>query len=826
MPGWQTRHRSQSCAHSSQQEGSLVPWIPRSRARHLVARGQKPMKHQLGPGAAESKRETVTNVGDDTRRETLPTKGSGGRPMLRKGSRGQALTEFAFVLPTLLIIMFLIIETGRIFQGYVTVQNAAREGARYAITGQGGSLRVDNVKEAAKAILAAGLPLMQQSGCDDLCCDNNWEPGYYCIVVWSSGQYDNAGLPGERVQVQVTYNVRVITPILSAIAPYVPVTGRVEMINEPFGPTGMTHGGIVPPTLGIPPTFTPTHTPTPTPTPHVTMYLGLPAGSTSVAGYTDPYYDETLIEIWDWTDRTPLGAASVRPDGTWRADNLPALIAGHTIRAIGSYAYGEAVVGAATPTPTEIPTATDTPIPTSTPTFTITPSPTTTPSPTETPLPYNIRVTCGDDQDYTPPGGDTWQADQPYSSGSWGYVGLVSLKNRSQGACGSVGGTTETDLYNSYSHGEFMSYQFDDVTNGEYQVTLLFVEPTFPGSGMRVFDVAIEDSIVLPNLDIYSQVGTCNAYQPTPFTVNVTDGQLNIDLGPTVDEGIISGIEVLFSAYPATPTPVQTPTFTPTSTPTPTFTPVAPPDLIIWGAPGMDPAHQTVPDNQTVPPLPTPEWAAPAWTPVAITANVFNDSTGPIENQWFWTDLYVYSDPVQTPRPNEAGVEYEGLGNLGPLASTTLTFTHSFTISGTHYLYAQADSFQFVQESNENNNVSEPLTVTVYYAGFTPTPTYTATPDPSCGDISGTVWAFIGGQLVVPTERVDVTLYRGTLIGATETDTDGRYRFDCVPARTGYKVSGTLEASDGTLYRGSEIGIEVLFGQETSNVDIILYPLL
>ncbi|MGB3905474.1 MAG: CARDB domain-containing protein, partial [Anaerolineae bacterium] len=176
--------------------------------------------------------------------------------------------------------------------------------------------------------------------------------------------------------------------------------------------------------------------------------------------------------------------------------------------------------------------------------------------------------------------------------------------------------------------------------------------------------------------------------------------------------------------------------------------------------------------------------------------------------------------------PNEAGVEYEGLGNLGPLASTTLTFTHSFTISGTHYLYAQADSFQFIQESNENNNVSEPLTVTVYYAGATPTPTHTATPVPNCGHVSGAVSAWINQQEVLPTDRVYLTLYLGsTWIGDTETDDAGLYRFECVPAGLPYTVRGIMEALDGTLYLGTETGFEVVENQETSNVNIILYPL-
>jgi hypothetical protein len=49
--------------------------------------------------------------------------------------RGQTLVEFAAVLPILLIMIFGIIEFGRMFQAWVSLQNAARAAARYASTG-------------------------------------------------------------------------------------------------------------------------------------------------------------------------------------------------------------------------------------------------------------------------------------------------------------------------------------------------------------------------------------------------------------------------------------------------------------------------------------------------------------------------------------------------------------------------------------------------------------------------------------------------------------------------------------------------------------------
>jgi Flp pilus assembly protein TadG len=50
--------------------------------------------------------------------------------------RGQALVEFALVLPILLLFIFGIIDAGRLIFTYNTVGNAARDGVRVAIVNQ------------------------------------------------------------------------------------------------------------------------------------------------------------------------------------------------------------------------------------------------------------------------------------------------------------------------------------------------------------------------------------------------------------------------------------------------------------------------------------------------------------------------------------------------------------------------------------------------------------------------------------------------------------------------------------------------------------------
>jgi Flp pilus assembly protein TadG len=45
--------------------------------------------------------------------------------------RGQSMVELALVLPILLLILFGIVDLGRVFNAYIAITNASREGALY-----------------------------------------------------------------------------------------------------------------------------------------------------------------------------------------------------------------------------------------------------------------------------------------------------------------------------------------------------------------------------------------------------------------------------------------------------------------------------------------------------------------------------------------------------------------------------------------------------------------------------------------------------------------------------------------------------------------------
>lgn len=72
---------------------------------------------------------------------------------------GQALVEFALVLPILLLVVFAIFEFGRALSAYQTITDTAREAARQAvIADKSCSSKVDDIEAMIRArLIRAGL---------------------------------------------------------------------------------------------------------------------------------------------------------------------------------------------------------------------------------------------------------------------------------------------------------------------------------------------------------------------------------------------------------------------------------------------------------------------------------------------------------------------------------------------------------------------------------------------------------------------------------------------------------------------------------------------
>lgn len=71
---------------------------------------------------------------------------------LIKNNRGQGLVEFALILPILLILILGIMQFGFIFNGQITLNSAARDGARLAVVNTDDELVKNRVEEIAVAL--------------------------------------------------------------------------------------------------------------------------------------------------------------------------------------------------------------------------------------------------------------------------------------------------------------------------------------------------------------------------------------------------------------------------------------------------------------------------------------------------------------------------------------------------------------------------------------------------------------------------------------------------------------------------------------------------
>lgn len=157
---------------------------------------------------------------------------------------------------------------------------------------------------------------------------------------------------------------------------------------------------------------------------------------------------------------------------------------------------------------------------------------------------YEQRVNAGGTS-YTDRVGKVWAEDQAFTEGSWGYEGGRTYSTRDP-----IANTIDDQLCQTERY-QLMAYRFT-VNHGTYKVTLHFAEIFYDNAGARQFDVTLEDSLVLDNLDIYAEAGPDAALVYT-FEVEVDDRILDIEFGKEVDQPKISAIEVVTAKPDAAP---------------------------------------------------------------------------------------------------------------------------------------------------------------------------------------------------------------------------------------------------------------------------------
>ena len=142
----------------------------------------------------------------------------------RQHSRGQTLVEFALILPVFLLLTLGVVDGARIFTSYISITNAAREGALYAANGTNylnwcsatttvvcpagstASNQKNNPDNIAYRVQQESTGLTQASIIlDPPACAN------------SAGSTIPCGASASRVTIKVKYSMPLLVPVIGAL---------------------------------------------------------------------------------------------------------------------------------------------------------------------------------------------------------------------------------------------------------------------------------------------------------------------------------------------------------------------------------------------------------------------------------------------------------------------------------------------------------------------------------------------------------------------------------------------------------------------------------
>ena len=157
---------------------------------------------------------------------------------------------------------------------------------------------------------------------------------------------------------------------------------------------------------------------------------------------------------------------------------------------------------------------------------------------------YLYRINCGGDS-YTDEYGQQWQADDSLLSHSWGqdFEGVHPYQASQRHITTDIRGTQSDELFQYFRFGRHRLWYDLPVPDGDYRLELYFVEPwhgrhggaTDDFEGLRIFDVAVNDSLIIDNFDPWAEAGYCRAIKRVA-SVKATGGRLRITF-PEVKAG-------------------------------------------------------------------------------------------------------------------------------------------------------------------------------------------------------------------------------------------------------------------------------------------------
>lgn len=260
---------------------------------------------------------------------------------------------------------------------------------------------------------------------------------------------------------------------------------------------------------------------------------------------------------------------------------------------------------------------------------------------------FDLFINCGGPE-YVDSNNNTWIADKYFNTGNSYPVTYP------------IAGTDDEAIYQSERwdppSGAALRYEIPNVPNGNYGIIFYFAEVYAKSSGKRMFGVAVEDVLVIEDLDIFAVVGG-NTSLAVPVPVTIEDNTITIDFVRGLENPKVNAIEIHSTSLVA-PTPLasEMPSTVPSSAPS--ARPSASMAPTMSSAPSMVPSISTEPSAQpsnrpSAPPVPF----EPIYINAGADSPVVDSATG---NTW-QADNFYNTGSISTSTKIIAGTSFEEL---------------------------------------------------------------------------------------------------------------------------------------------------------------------
>ena len=150
---------------------------------------------------------------------------------------------------------------------------------------------------------------------------------------------------------------------------------------------------------------------------------------------------------------------------------------------------------------------------------------------------HGLLINVGSGTQLTDAEGNVWEADQPFQSNGWGFIGGKPRRTTQN-----IRNTPDDPLYQTFRQGIF-AYRFD-IPDGKYEVEIKFTEANTEKSVERVFSVTANGSKLIEEFNLSKESGLLNAVSKS-FKLQVKGGKgLSLDFAALSGETVLSAIRL------------------------------------------------------------------------------------------------------------------------------------------------------------------------------------------------------------------------------------------------------------------------------------------